>query len=109
MAVRGLVVEKIGLPEQDDESTENIDTNNLGKDVCFSFYLHNIFGHVKDVQFVCGITADLTDSAVLGEQLHGFWNAAPGGDLLDVTELVFYSHFIKKNMHDEITFSNYSY
>lgn len=30
MAVRGLVVEKIGLPEQDDESTENIDRNNLG-------------------------------------------------------------------------------
>lgn len=77
MAVRGLVVEKIGLPEQDDESTENIDTNNLGKDVCFSFYLHDIFGYVKDVQFVRGITADLTDSAMLGEQLHGFWNAAP--------------------------------
>lgn len=37
MAVRGLVVEKVGLPEQDDESTENIDRNNLGKDVCFSF------------------------------------------------------------------------
>lgn len=31
MAVKGLVVEKIGLPEQDDESTENIDRNNLGK------------------------------------------------------------------------------
>lgn len=37
MVVRGLVVEKIGLLEQDDEFIENIDRNNLGEDVCFRF------------------------------------------------------------------------
>lgn len=38
----------------------------------FQFYLHDIFGYVGDVQFVREVTADLTDRAMLGEQLHGF-------------------------------------
>lgn len=37
MAVRGLVVEKFGSAEQDDESTENIDMSNLG--IYFSIML----------------------------------------------------------------------
>lgn len=66
MVVRGLVVEKIGLLEQDDEFIENIDRNNLGKDVCFSF-ICMIYLVMQEMYNLFEVIVDLMDCVMLGE------------------------------------------